>query len=156
MGASPAPTAEEGLSIWGLQGHLAPKKQPPLGPYSRTMPRALWWPHGGGLFIMSRYPCRAPPRPARQPRRRVEAAPQDFRVYNLCSRGSVSGARFRVSGLRRVEACRGGTCAGGARKCASSIRTRCPDPSSGSRHRTRQHPSTCRVSGLRSGVCEEA
>ena len=25
-------------------GYLAHKKQRPLGPYSRTMPRALWWP----------------------------------------------------------------------------------------------------------------
>ena len=23
----------------------------PLGPYSRTMPRALWWPYGGGCFL---------------------------------------------------------------------------------------------------------
>ena len=23
----------------------------PLGPYSRTMPRSLWWYHGGGCFL---------------------------------------------------------------------------------------------------------
>ena len=23
------------------------------GPFSRTMPRAIWWPEGGGLFLMS-------------------------------------------------------------------------------------------------------
>jgi len=28
----------------------------PLGPYSRTMPRALWKPEGGGLFLMSEVP----------------------------------------------------------------------------------------------------
>ena len=26
-----------------LQGYLAHKKPPPLGSYSRTMPKALWW-----------------------------------------------------------------------------------------------------------------
>ena len=25
----------------------------PLGPYSRTIPRVLWWSQGGGLFLMS-------------------------------------------------------------------------------------------------------
>jgi len=39
-----------------LQGYLAHKKLPPLGPYSRTMPRALWWPRGGGQFLMSGVP----------------------------------------------------------------------------------------------------
>ena len=28
----------------------------PLEPYSRTMPRAIWWPWGGGLFLMSEVP----------------------------------------------------------------------------------------------------
>ena len=28
----------------------------PLGPYSRIMPRALWWPYGGGLVLMSEVP----------------------------------------------------------------------------------------------------
>ena len=27
-----------------------------LAPYSRIMPRALWWPYGGGLFLMSEVP----------------------------------------------------------------------------------------------------
>ena len=27
-----------------------------LGPYGRDMPRALWWPYGGGLFLMSEVP----------------------------------------------------------------------------------------------------
>ena len=30
----------------------------PLRPYSRTMPRALWWSlGGGGCFLSARYPC---------------------------------------------------------------------------------------------------
>ena len=29
----------------------------PLGPYSRSMPRALWWSQGGGGFLRARYPC---------------------------------------------------------------------------------------------------
>ena len=29
---------------------------PPLGPCSRTMPRALCWPQGGGLFLMNEVP----------------------------------------------------------------------------------------------------
>jgi len=28
----------------------------PLGPYSRNMPRALWWPSGGVLFLISEAP----------------------------------------------------------------------------------------------------
>ena len=28
----------------------------PLGPYSRTIPRTLWKPWGGGLFLMSEVP----------------------------------------------------------------------------------------------------
>jgi hypothetical protein len=28
----------------------------PLGPYNRNMPRALWWPYGGELFLVSEVP----------------------------------------------------------------------------------------------------
>ena len=31
-------------------------KRRPLGPYSRVMPRAIWWSYGGGLFLMSEVP----------------------------------------------------------------------------------------------------
>ena len=32
-----------------VQGYLAHKNPPPLlGPYSRTIPRVLWWSNGGG------------------------------------------------------------------------------------------------------------
>ena len=40
-----------------VQGYLAYKKTPPpLGPYGRTMPRALQWSYGGALFLMSEVP----------------------------------------------------------------------------------------------------
>ena len=29
------------------------RNRAPLGPYTRTMPRVLWWSWGGGLFLMS-------------------------------------------------------------------------------------------------------
>ena len=32
------------------------RNTPLLGPYSRHMPRALWWCLGGGLFLMSEVP----------------------------------------------------------------------------------------------------
>ena len=32
------------------------RNRAPLGPYSRTMPRALWKPKGEGLFLMSEVP----------------------------------------------------------------------------------------------------
>ena len=34
------------------------RKRPPLGPYSRPMPRALWWSLGGVFFLMSEVPRR--------------------------------------------------------------------------------------------------
>ena len=45
------------VRVLTLQGHLAYKNPPPLiGPYSRTIPRVLWWSSGGGLFLMSEVP----------------------------------------------------------------------------------------------------
>ena len=41
-----------------LQGYLAHKKLRPLGPYSRTMPGALWWPLGGGMLLMIEVPLK--------------------------------------------------------------------------------------------------
>ena len=29
------------------------RNRPPLGPYSRTMPRALWWSYGGREILVS-------------------------------------------------------------------------------------------------------
>ena len=36
-----------------VQGYFANENSAPLGPYSRNVPRALWWSWGGGLFLMS-------------------------------------------------------------------------------------------------------
>jgi len=43
-------------SSFCLQGYLTHKKGAPLGPYSRTMSRALLWSQGGGLFLLSEAP----------------------------------------------------------------------------------------------------
>jgi hypothetical protein len=32
------------------------KNSASLGPYSRNMPMATWWPYGGELFLMSEMP----------------------------------------------------------------------------------------------------
>jgi len=41
-----------------------------LGPYSSPVPRDLWWPLGGGLFLMSVVPSVTPTRPpCRTPQR---------------------------------------------------------------------------------------
>jgi len=47
---------EEGKGEGGVcpvtrRGTSLIKNSAHLGPYSRTMPRALWWPQGGGLFL---------------------------------------------------------------------------------------------------------
>ena len=39
-----------------VQGYLTSRKRSPLGPYSRTTPRALWWTWGGGRFLMGEVP----------------------------------------------------------------------------------------------------
>jgi hypothetical protein len=39
-----------------VQGYLAYKKQPPIGPYINNMLGALWWPYGVGQFLMSEVP----------------------------------------------------------------------------------------------------
>ena len=39
-----------------VQEYLAHKKRVPLGPCNRIVPRAPWWPYGGGLFLMSEVP----------------------------------------------------------------------------------------------------
>ena len=44
---------EEGLSY---RATSLIRNRAPLGPYSRIMPRALWWSDGGGLFLMSEVP----------------------------------------------------------------------------------------------------
>ena len=46
----------EGLGYKVYRGTLLIRNCAPLGPYSRIMPRALWWLYGGGLFLMSEVP----------------------------------------------------------------------------------------------------
>ena len=41
---------------WLYRGTSLIRNSAPLGPYSRTMPGALWWSYGGGLFLMSEAP----------------------------------------------------------------------------------------------------
>ena len=38
---------------WPFRGTSLMRNRIPLGPCSRTMPRVLWWPCGGGLFLIS-------------------------------------------------------------------------------------------------------
>ena len=47
------------IRLWNrkeLRGTSITRKSAPLGPYSRNMPRVLWRPSGGGLFLMSEVP----------------------------------------------------------------------------------------------------
>ena len=44
----------EGCSLYWGTFHIF--NNAPEGPYSRTMPMALWWSWGGGLFLMSEVP----------------------------------------------------------------------------------------------------
>ena len=43
-------------STGGYGGTSLIRNSPPLGPYSRTKSRALWWSKGGALFLMSEVP----------------------------------------------------------------------------------------------------
>jgi len=52
----PALRAHHGPCGTPLQGYFAHEKPRPLGPYTRTMPRALWWRYGVGQFLMSEVP----------------------------------------------------------------------------------------------------
>ena len=45
-----------GRGFSGYRGISLIRNKPPLGPYSRTMPRALRWSEGGGQFIISEVP----------------------------------------------------------------------------------------------------
>ena len=51
--------AQPGRSTLHTTGYIGTsliRNSTSLGPYSRTVPRALWRPYGGGLFIMSEVP----------------------------------------------------------------------------------------------------
>jgi len=39
--------------VGSYRGTSLIRNSAPLAPYIRTMPRALWWSQGGGLFLMS-------------------------------------------------------------------------------------------------------
>ena len=43
-----------------MRGTTLMRNIPPVGPYSSTMPRALWWSKGGGVFRMSEVPLQPP------------------------------------------------------------------------------------------------
>ena len=49
----------EWLQRHACRGNSPIRNSAPLGPYSRTMPRALWNPKGGGLFLMSEVPLQS-------------------------------------------------------------------------------------------------
>jgi len=55
LGSHVFPTVGCALATGHLMGRGISliRNSAPLGPYRRTMPRALWWPLGGGLFLMS-------------------------------------------------------------------------------------------------------
>ena len=42
--------------LYTVQGTSLIRNCRPLGPYSRPVPRALWWSQGGGRFLMSEVP----------------------------------------------------------------------------------------------------
>ena len=42
------------------RGTSLTRKRLPVGPYSRTVPRALRWSWGVGVFLWARYPCTTP------------------------------------------------------------------------------------------------
>ena len=42
--------------VGNYRGASLIRNPPLLGPYSRTIPRVLWWSQGGGLFLMSEVP----------------------------------------------------------------------------------------------------
>ena len=50
-----------GLFLGPHRGSLLIRKRPPLGPYGRLMPRALWWSVGEGEVLMSEVPLHSFP-----------------------------------------------------------------------------------------------
>ena len=47
------PAGHRNYQILSYRGTSLIRKRPPLGPYSRTMPRNIWGSYGGGRFLMS-------------------------------------------------------------------------------------------------------
>jgi len=79
----------------------------PLGPYIRTMPRALWWSKGAGLFLISEVPLSTSHRSLTpNPERalapigewsKVSALSLGFEVWGLGF--GVEGVGFGIQGL---------------------------------------------------------
>jgi hypothetical protein len=51
--AEPTVRQLAGRGCGTVQGYLAHKKHPLLGPYGRAIPRDLWWSWGVGMTLMS-------------------------------------------------------------------------------------------------------
>ena len=60
---NPSHIAPLSLTTFLPPARPAPRLNAPLGPCSRNVPRALWRPLGGGLFLMSEVPLQAAPTP---------------------------------------------------------------------------------------------
>ena len=80
----------------------------PLGPYSRTMPRALWWPYEGGAVSYERgTPVSVSPRPGSDMSAKPPLLKPD--LYRCLAKGARQLALCRVRGgadrvLRRPHA----------------------------------------------------
>jgi len=97
-----------------LQGHLGYRgtslirTRPPLGPYSRPMPRGLWWSWGGVRFLMSEVPLYRNP-----------SLKNPYRILGLCVLDYVP---FCTRGLKTSKAVREGVPSSNrGMKCLSSI-----------------------------------
>jgi hypothetical protein len=56
LGGLTSPEASLAAGSSTYRGTSLIRNSADLGPYSRVMPRALWWSQGGGLFLMSEVP----------------------------------------------------------------------------------------------------
>jgi hypothetical protein len=76
------------------------RKRLPPGPYSRHMPRALWWSQGGGRFLMSEVPLYTTQdqaesnRKSQSPGSRWDLTPKVAERYQSCSNGSTPRTNF--------------------------------------------------------------
>ena len=52
-GSPPVPVHSKYLFFAVVLDSLSIRNRPPVGPYSRAMPRALWWSWGGRRFLVS-------------------------------------------------------------------------------------------------------
>ena len=83
---SPETPKHQTPTLLRLQEDLAHIKSADLGPYSRAMPRALWWSWGGGLFLMREKPRAGHHQPHHQPQSihpRMHAAAVNSQPYTV-------------------------------------------------------------------------